>query len=97
MNTTHGYRTLTTDDLRQVRAERVRALELDHARTVLLCRETIGTPDEQGSRSQLAEIERRIAVHLPPAPDGEPEPEEAPRHAAEPGNETITVDTATTG
>lgn len=73
MTTAEGYLTVTVDDLEQVKFERVRALELDHARTVLLCREMLGTPDEKGPFAQLAEIERRIAVHTAPPPEQEQE------------------------
>lgn len=73
--TAKGYLTVTPDELEQLRIERIRALELDHARTVLLCREVLDTGDETGPFQQLAEIERRIHVHLA-----------EPRHAAEGGD-----------
>ena len=88
-----GYLTVTADDLEILRVERVRALELDHARTVLLCKEVIGTADEAGPFQQLAEIDRRIHVHLPPEPKHAVD-EEAPDAAAPAptANEMITTD-----
>lgn len=81
-----GYRTVTTDDLAQLKAERIRALELDHARTVLLCREVVGTADEEGPFRQLAELDRRIAVHLAPPEDA---PEDAPEAPVGPPLEVV--------
>lgn len=66
-NPAHSYLTVTADDLEHLHRERVRALELDHARTMLLCRETVNTPDEAAHFMQLAELERRIALHVQPA------------------------------
>lgn len=54
------YQTLTSQHIEQLRAERLQALEADHARTVLLLAET---PDAAELANQLTELERRIAVH----------------------------------
>lgn len=62
--TTASYLTVTPEEMAQLRRERVHQLELDHVRTCLLLTEVAATGEEPGMLAQLAEIERRIGVHL---------------------------------
>lgn len=61
------YVTLTGRHLDQVVAERVHALELDHARMCLVLAEEVNERARHDLGEQLAEIVRRIAVHVPTA------------------------------
>lgn len=66
------YRTLPDDALRELRVQRVQALEADHYRVVLGLEEA---PDDADAQARLVDIERRIAVHCDALEGGgRPEP-----------------------
>ena len=91
------YFTLSTDDLRGLRRERVRALELDHARLSLVFAEEVDEAARRDIAGQMAEVDRRIGVHVDTDPTPTPVPADhlpldvsEPRHAEAP-NETVTT------
>lgn len=55
------YNRLSAEDLRQLRMERLTALEADHFRLVLCLEEA---PDDVGILAKLSGLEDRIAVHV---------------------------------
>lgn len=55
------YHTLTVTQLRQLRMDRLRALEADHARRMLELEED---PANAPVMEELAEIGRRIGLHV---------------------------------
>lgn len=82
------YHTLKADDLIVLREERLQALEADLHRARLQAEEDPPSPQERAALdARIAELTRRIAVHLealtPPMPEGTVVPAERTEdHAA---------------
>ena len=77
------YHTLENDDLINLRLERLRGLEADHARQMLLREEAgpsnAGAMEWKGASDALEDIQRRIDVHRTALGLAMPEPD-APPH-----------------
>lgn len=55
-----SYTTLSKNDLHNLRVERIRFLEFEHARCVLMLEEN---PRDSEAHKMLSDVERRIALH----------------------------------
>lgn len=69
------YSLIGQSEMERLRQERLASLELDHYRHTLLLREATNSREQSALRTELADLERRMAIHQPP--DGESQDDES--------------------